>query len=609
MENRRIYIILFLLSLITYSCFNKAGENVFQYVPVISLTEDFNELIEIKEWFAIGPFNFNPDKQLPQTTFFNEDLRKWKIDENIFKESDLFNLMKRKAPCNLISGKSAQVRLFNYAGENIDDKTNYYLCCVINCEAETEATLIADGSNSYNIWFNQELMDNVTGKHNINKTGDRFLNISLKRGRNFLVAKINRAGNIKSWDFNLAISPVHRAKQIFSVNYLSDFIINPLAIDTLRIYTGPYKSADIMVYNNSNELIYKEEFPQIINSEIAISSEEIRLAGEGFYKCNLKLDSITLEEHFYKGDYFKLIDELNSMALSVTANENIINDIDAGFKRLLYLSDQEVNDNSESEIRSLNRNRVFWAKSLYDLVSETLQNNNADKQAGTYIKTYMSPDKDSIFHFVFHANKETLNKTYMPLIIVVPYNLDGESMIYDWYLKNLDQIVIDNKMADEYGFAMAWVYMKGKYYSGSSAQEDVNNVINRIRVDYPVDMTKIFVMGDCEGGRRALLLAGDNPGIFSGMAVTSPLISGSSDFNSPLGVLKNLATTPVIIRHGINDEVSPVDNSRTLVSEAMKYGLCPVYIETNNSHLTFEKDYRRYAFEFFYSIYKQQLEY
>jgi len=214
----------------------------------------------------------------------------------------------------------------------------------------------------------------------------------------------------------------------------------------------------------------------------------------------------------------------------------------------------------------------------------------------------MSEKGDSVFHFVFHAGQRAAQNPEMPLIIVVPYGREGEFMLNDWYLTNLDQIVIDNAMADIFGFAVAWVYMSGKNYTAASAVKDIIGVLNRIRADYNLDFSGIFILGDCEGGRRALVLAEQNPSLFRGIAVTSPLISNRNGETSLLELIGNLTDIPLIIRHGIYDEVSSIENSRLLFSEAHKYGIEPVFLETMNSHLTFNRDYRKYAFEFFDSI-------
>ena len=107
----------------------------------------------------------------------------------------------RKIHSFVLSEKSGHFRLFNYVQDKIENKSNFYLCTFLYTDEKRELTILTDGSNSYRIWLNGEILTEVTRKHNTNKVGDRFLNVSLKEGNNLLFVKINRAGNVKSWDF------------------------------------------------------------------------------------------------------------------------------------------------------------------------------------------------------------------------------------------------------------------------------------------------------------------------------------------------------------------------------------------------------------------------
>ena len=160
----------------------------------------------------------------------------------------------------------------------------------------------------------------------------------------------------------------------------------------------------------------------------------------------------------------------------------------------------------------------------------------------------------------------------------------------------------DNHMADEYGFAMAWMYSGGKNYSLSVAVEEANAVVERMRELLCGKLGPIYIVGDCEGARRALLIAETEPEMFNGIALTSPIVSSFANEQSPLNAIGNLRNIPVIAKHGVNDITSPVENSRRLVDAANNASVDITYLETEDGHLTFSKNYRRYAFEFFEKI-------
>jgi len=227
-------------------CSNSEQEKDGCYLPGIEVNGPIDGLIEIKEWFAVGPFDFNPKKQSPAETFFNKDLRSYMIGGEKMEMSVVKRLVRRKAGFN-ISGQSSRVSLLQYTGGDVSDKSNFYLFVSIVSTSEQAVSLVLDGSNSYEVWLNSEKLLEVRGKYNVNKVGDRFVDALLNEGENFLAVKINRGSNVKSWDLFCAVADVKTAKDIFWANYGSDFILNPIADDLLSFYLGPYTKASVTI--------------------------------------------------------------------------------------------------------------------------------------------------------------------------------------------------------------------------------------------------------------------------------------------------------------------------------------------------------------------------
>ena len=59
---------------------------------------------------------------------------------------------------------------------------------------------------------------------------------------------------------------------------------------------------------------------------------------------------------------------------------------------------------------------------------------------------------------------------------------------------------------------------------------------------------------------------------------------------------------PILIRHGKDDDMSPVEHSRRFFAEAQKLNLPVIYEEVEGSHINVSKDGHRYVFEFFSRI-------
>jgi len=103
------------------------------------------------------------------------------------------------------------------------------------------------------------------------------------------------------------------------------------------------------------------------------------------------------------------------------------------------------------------------------------------------------------------------------------------------------------------------------------------------------------------GGKRALLLAANNPDRYAGIAVYEPITSGKNE-KGPINFVNNFYNIPVFISHGRNDLQSPIENSRNFIREASECGFHPEYTETEGGHLEFSKDSRTGAFDFFANL-------
>jgi cellulose synthase (UDP-forming) len=567
-------------------------------IPSIPVPKNFDKLIEIKKWFAIGPFSFDPVRQSPIKAFSNTDLKRFGIDEDDFVSDDIKKLDRLTGNMFLINDSTSFVRLFGYVGTypNIERLSNFYLFTAIDCEDEVDATLIFDGSNSYKLWLNGVLLEEKRGKLNINKVGDRFVNVSLKKGKNILLAKVNRGTNLKSWDFVCGIATAEIAKDIYRANYLGDFVVNPIVNDSLAVYTGPYNKAVLRITDDYGDIA-------VVDSLSSSNWFTVSLPGDmagGFYNCCLYLGSDSIVEDIYKGDYRDFVGAMDAEVRSTGLSGN--NDIMANFARVEFLNNETVGDNSPDELRRLNRNRVYWGRALSEMVENVSDNGEINDLTGTFLLTYSEGNDSAVYSFVSHVGNQLPLKGNIPVIFAVPYALTGDYMPEDWYTGNLDQIMNDNNLADQYGFALVWLYSGGKDYSPLTADKDLRFALEKIRSLYDIDTTRLFLMGDCEGGRRAMALARDNPGLFRGIATTSPLtLTGNGDI-APIEYAGKLAKIPMIIRHGKHDEEAGIENSLRFVTVANKLGFYPELIVTENSHISFERDYREYSFAFFDSI-------
>ena len=569
-----------------FSCSNKQiipGKIVaLSDLPPVNIPAEPDSVIEIKDWLAIGPFEFNSLFTDPAKTFFREDLKRYKIKEGRIDSTAIEKLQRKGVNVFLIDEPSPQIKLFKYIFENVEKKSNFYLISRIHSAETQDVTLVIDGSNSYAIWLNGDKQIEVRSKYNTNKASDRFVNVSLKKGENTLFAKVNRGSNKRSWDLICTIAPRQEAERIFRVNYAGDFVVNPIVDNSLEVYAGSYQSGRVEIRNDKDQIIVAGSFDRQNTNDHPFVISDLGKLEEGFYKATLTVDTDRLEEMIYKGDYQKFAKKIKTDVNQINNRSLYAEDLKAALQRVDFLNDQPGDPKSPSETRFLNRNRVFWGYSLYNMLH---------KNALTQLMTYKNQEDDSGV-FIFHKGGELKNN--IPLVIIVPSALQGNSMIEDWYTSNLDQIETDNALADEHGFAVAWIYAGGRNYSENKTEKEIAAVINRLHSDYNIDDRKIFIMGDCEGGRRALVQLASSPDRYAACAVEAPITS-----EGIIDLLPKMVNVPIMIRHGVDDYTSPIESSRIFYAEAKKLNMPVEYFETGGGHVSLSKDNHRFVFEFF----------
>ena len=557
---------------------------------------NIDDVFPIVNWQVIGPFSFDTLQQKTNTSFDNRDLDLFGINEDSVKYETLKLLTNTKLkPLKLIT-ENGKVELRRLIKGKIEDKSNFYLFTTIYSSQNRQVVFIVDGSRNYKLWINGQQILNISNKLNNNKVGDRFVSQILKKGENLIFAKVGRGENMISWEMILGVTTIQKAKDIFVKNYYSDFINNPIVGDSLIAYLGPLNNAKFIISDNAGNKIYEKEIFSYSyignNSKLNIS----KIKNDSFYSLSLIFQKDTLKEVFYKGNYSLLVKELGRK-LNLIGSRN--RDLVAGFKRIQYLDTLIIQNNSANEVRYYNKNRVFWAYSLYIAIKRK----NEEKIAGTHIKTFTSENSNNENYFLLHVGRKTLSKGKIPIVLIMPYSfLDTVSFVKSWYIGNLDQIEMDCRMAEADGFALVWLNMGGEKFYQEKYIEDMKEVIKTIDKEYGIDFLNIYAIGDCIGGGRAILFAEKKPDLFSGIATFGPVTLTGTNNNMPINFVSNLYNVPIFIQHGETDKISPIENSLRFMEEAQKEGFFPKFIRTKYGHLEFCKDYRRPGFNFFDSL-------
>jgi predicted esterase len=121
-------------------------------------------------------------------------------------------------------------------------------------------------------------------------------------------------------------------------------------------------------------------------------------------------------------------------------------------------------------------------------------------------------------------------------------------------------------------------YLPGTWWT-RQAEELVLATIRSVQARYNVDQDRIFLTGMSNGGIGTYLIGVHHAPLFAGLA---PMASGLDDVLLPF--LENLRHTPAYLIHGRNDQVMPVELSRSIAKEMTRLGYEFVYREHDRVH-------------------------
>lgn len=563
----------------------------------------------LKKWVCIGPFEFDTIAQDPVRTLYNQDLKSFEIDEENFKKSDI-KLIPNTTNIFEIEDKEGTVDLMKYAGDKKKLLSNYYLYSEVKSETDQEVVFITDGSFGYKMWLNGILIISDYWKKNTNKGGDRLIPVTLKKGINTIFAKVNRGNNEISWKLNLTISNTEEAKKVFFENCLSDFIANPNFLDSLSVYVGPFQKGKIEISDTGNNVVFFKEF---IKGDIRggyVNVHNLHTLPDGFYTVKLMDSTYKMEEKAYKGPLDHVKVEIENLIPTLKCDSSYKKEILASFNKFKYLINVKPDSLSRYEKQYWRNNSVFYGYNTLHAINHLQENQDLKGCPGTIIKSYFS-EKDQKYHeFLFHCTGTPEEIASKPVILMIPYALEGNDFTTSWYFSSLDQLEIDAHLAEKNGFSIAWLFLRGSDYTLENADEDVYGAIQRLVTDYGINPNSFFLDGDCVGGYRSLLIASRNPHLFTGVAAHGPVTQGENDYG-PINLVRNLTNVSICIVHSHDDKVVPIQQTKIYIKEANKFGVHPVLDEKfNKGKHSLSKAYHYDSFQKlkeFYTNRKNQL--
>ena len=199
------------------------------------------------------------------------------------------------------------------------------------------------------------------------------------------------------------------------------------------------------------------------------------------------------------------------------------------------------------------------------------------RERGEIERAYRAAD-GKLMPFRLYVPQSYDEASARPLVVMLHGALGDER----YYLGGLFDPAVIKGEADRHGYILAGVNGGGRF---ALNPDDVFEVIKAVTRDYKIDAARIYLTGHSIGGFATWLIASSKPEVFAAIA---PVSGGPPAQGDALaGLLAKLKGTPVMIVHGAQDGIAPVQLSRTMSAAAEKAGLKVSYLEVpDGDHLS-----------------------
>ena len=486
-----------------------------------------------------------------------------------------------------------------------------YIYCFFNIKSPDErvVSLGFNYAQHIKVWLNSKNVFDSPWKQNIKKQIEDHVIVQLDEGDNLIVVKLSRTDVRRSnhWEFYCSIQDIHEARRQYRKDYWDDFMVNPIYEDIeklVRVYLGPYANSNditLTLLDSQNKEVFvadrtlnEDEHNQLYFDDSWLIKLPESLS-EGLYKSKLTLPDTVLNEFCFIGDFITYFD-----ALSIDTTCQEYADLVESLKlRLEMLMVKRPLSNYEHDNTFNSRNIIsviLQMQNVYELYKDNLPFKN---QSGTFIKRYICPSDTSSQYYLIHVSSETLQGAKIPVVIYMPYNVPNPPIMpHSWYVSDIDFLNWEYRHADQYGFALLLPYLRAQDVYNPIADTDLKEVLKDLSKYYDIDDRKIFLLGGCSGGTKALMASFENSDLAAGI--------GISNGEYPDYVISNLhklsTSLPILIAHSIEDEV-PVEQADVFYREAKKYNDSIIYQRVEGGgHFNAAEDRDEVFFQFFYEL-------
>jgi pimeloyl-ACP methyl ester carboxylesterase len=478
-----------------------------------------------------------------------------------------------------------------------------YAAAALYSDRDADMAFVVAGNSPIKLWLNSQVVyQSPAGVLGYSWPTLSVKRVHLHKGRNLVLLKMFCFP--KRNDFAFRVATPSGANQLIDehgrvIDILDSMLIpqgSPLPISTNLSFYAPVAGgpAKMDVIDIHGKIAYTSHV------DLAQPQPKVDLPAlpAGLYTAHLSFGTQALSEDFYLGKPEDLVTQYRNVRCGHLPEITAESDLCPAVPSLLKTIAQPNQGLNNGMFGALSQ----FAWELGGITPETPANPGEHRFRLLSFRSKVDGQLQ-YYYFYFPAGH---HEKQIPLVVLCPTThpdmtfLDGPP--------DAGRLQTIAYFADQHGYAILLPYARGLQQDEASlATTDMLEAIDDTEKRFPIDESRLYLLGECASARNALLLAERFPDRFAAVSAFRAATGMSAedgsywpDANNSLRFVQNLKHVPVRLIYGDFDPHSPKEQGTEFKSECDKVGIHPdmVIVPGDGSSLEAIEPYR-IALDFF----------
>jgi pimeloyl-ACP methyl ester carboxylesterase len=517
----RLRLCLFALALVVTGCkFADALDAIPETVIKRSVTR-------IESWASIGPFDSGADEEAQGTNF----LAAYGLPEEGRIVSDYVHgarKLKAESKLRVLAAKHMVDFYSSYALPKGSDfpSPSFYAVCRLTASAEAEAWLLLGSDAATKVWFNGAAVSTNMKRREFDQEPYHLsVRVSLKKGSNDLVIKLARVKASCGLIGTLALDAEAAVQELREENRsaLRNLLIGDRSPLTLELRGAPPGvSVSVKVADVEGNVVANL-------GAAALSGTPFRFdaPAPGLYQAKVDFGGTEWSEEFYYGDVEKTAQALLSRAKAAEAGAREKLELRTLMRRIEILM---APANREPAKREWQRKIVFTFSELGRALGLLEKKAPLGGSPGVHLKGFVSGIDGVERHYRIFIPRGYDPRTPLPMAVMVATATSAARPFIEsaFVAHQLDAEAM-GAIAEKRGLAILWPGYPAQPFGNACEFAHFDEVMAEVERDYNLDKDRIHLLGTCQGGMVALMMAKMWPGRFASLGLLDPIATRGSN--------------------------------------------------------------------------------